>query len=66
MEETIHMNFQMKPEVSLSKADFVTNRTFPFNPADAEAAMKDYDVNPAEWDDEGKPKDGDTQLKRMW
>ena len=35
---------------------------FPF----AEAAMKDYDVNPAEWDEQGNPRAPQSQLKHMW
>ena len=32
----------------------------------AEAAMKDYDVNPGEWDEQGNPKAPQSQLKHMW
>lgn len=32
----------------------------------ASRAMKEYDVNPEEWDEQGRPKDAQGQLKRMW
>jgi len=32
----------------------------------AEKALKDYDINPEEWDEKGAPTKPDDQLKHMW
>ena len=32
----------------------------------AHKAMTDYDINPGEWDEFGRPKDAQSQLKQMW
>ncbi len=32
----------------------------------ADKFLKDYDINPEEWDDKGSPKKPDDQLKPIW